>query len=462
MSVGRIAVLATAMALFFAAPNTAHAIAALDEECAIATADAITAGWAYLKAEYDGKIAINTATVTEQEAIRATLTPALKALRVAADAATAAQQITCNKAVVFRGAGPELGASEPVGPFGRPSRCGVYPNAYQPVLAPLSITSSTAYGPEGGNSGGDNYFTIPNPIAIAEATFFGTPFISPSRLPVTAITISINPCPEAYPGYNVIVLTPPTPNQPASDPPATLPPVAVAPTPPTKAATTQTASNPSTTLPPVTVAPPPPTKAATTQTASNPSATLPAVAVAPTSPTKAPTTQTASNPSATLPPVAVAPTPAKPVRDATPAIPKSPQVATLPNTLPPMAVAPTQDSQLQTADSSVPPRPTPDTADSSTVVKPKCEVNRPLLNAGDDVGATMVVSRNHSCDCGFRRSDGSLKVTSGASNGTATAKSNSCTYKPREGFTGSDSFTLQRRWPEGGQAIVTFEVTVVN
>jgi hypothetical protein len=85
-----------------------------------------------------------------------------------------------------------------------------------------------------------------------------------------------------------------------------------------------------------------------------------------------------------------------------------------------------------------------------------------LLKAGDNVRATMTVSRDGSCECGFQRSDGSVAVTSSPRNGSASAQGNACSYRPRPGFTGTDSFTLVRRWPEGGQATVSFAVTVVN
>jgi hypothetical protein len=91
-----------------------------------------------------------------------------------------------------------------------------------------------------------------------------------------------------------------------------------------------------------------------------------------------------------------------------------------------------------------------------------CQVNRPLLKAGDNVHATMTVSSNHLCACGFERSDGWLALISAAENGTATAGANACTYQSRAGYKGMDAFTLERGWPEGGRAIVVFVVTVVD
>jgi hypothetical protein len=95
-------------------------------------------------------------------------------------------------------------------------------------------------------------------------------------------------------------------------------------------------------------------------------------------------------------------------------------------------------------------------------VKPICDVKRPLLKSGDNVAATMTVTSNYLCTCGFQRSDGWLKLTTPPSNGTATASNNGCTYQSRDGFKGADSFQLMRGWPEGGSATVTFTVTVVD
>jgi hypothetical protein len=94
--------------------------------------------------------------------------------------------------------------------------------------------------------------------------------------------------------------------------------------------------------------------------------------------------------------------------------------------------------------------------------QPICQVNRPLLKAGDDASATMQVSSNHVCACGFARSDGWLAVVSTAANGSVSASANACTYQSRSGFKGIDHFTLRRGWPEGGTATVTFVVTVVD
>jgi Bacterial Ig domain len=55
-----------------------------------------------------------------------------------------------------------------------------------------------------------------------------------------------------------------------------------------------------------------------------------------------------------------------------------------------------------------------------------------------------------------------VAITSAPRNGTASAQGNVCHYRPRSGFTGTDTFTLVRRWPEGGSATVTFNVTVVD
>jgi len=91
-----------------------------------------------------------------------------------------------------------------------------------------------------------------------------------------------------------------------------------------------------------------------------------------------------------------------------------------------------------------------------------CNVQRPLLKAGDNVGAAMAVSTSYPCGAPFNRSDSGLTVITAPSHGVVAVSNGAAVYKSQDGYKGADSFTLLRRWPEGGTAVVTFAVSVVD
>ncbi len=74
----------------------------------------------------------------------------------------------------------------------------------------------------------------------------------------------------------------------------------------------------------------------------------------------------------------------------------------------------------------------------------------------------MAASSSHACAVPFNRSDSGLALIAAPSHGVVSVSGGGAVYKSFDGYTGTDSFKLLRRWPEGGTAVVTFAVSVVN